>query len=348
MEAADIPGQWADDALRRVQAESRATPLRPVAPASVGGIEVLLKDESVLPTGSLKYRHLRAMFCHAITQGRITAGTHVVVGTGGAVAVAGAHFARLLGLAFTAVVPSKTGAGVLERIERHGGRWQYGESPPVAVQQEAAALAERMAGHFLDHFADADTAMSTATSGTGPTIADEVFAEVAAPAWVVVGVGTGATSAAIGRHLRAHGLPTRLAVVDPENSAYFPAWVTGAADYGTGMPSRIPGIGRPRVEPGFQPDLIDLVIPVPDAASVAAMRWVRNKAGVDAGPATGANMWGVRQLVRRMRQEDSDGVIVTINGDGGEAYRHTHLDPAWVLERGLDPALFEGELAEWG
>jgi cysteine synthase len=344
MAATNIPGQWADDALRRVRDELRPTPLRPVAPASVGGIEVLLKDESALPTGSLKYRHLRAMFCQAITQGRITAGTHVVVGTGGAVAVAGARFARLLGLPFTAVVPSRTDAGVLERIERHGGRWQFGESPPAAVQQEAAALAERWGGHFLDHVTDAATAMSE----TGPTIADEVFADVTAPTWIVAGVGTGATSSAIGRHLRAHGRPTRLAVVDSENSAYFPAWVTGAEDYGTGMPSRIPGIGRPRVEPGFQPDLIDLVIPVPDAASVAAMRWVRDKAGVDAGPATGANLWGVRQLVRRMRQEDSGGVIVTINGDSGEAYRNTHLDPAWVLERGLDPTPFEGELAEWG
>jgi hypothetical protein len=34
----------------------------------------------------------------------------VIAATGGAVAVAGAYFARLLGLAFTAVVPAKTPA----------------------------------------------------------------------------------------------------------------------------------------------------------------------------------------------------------------------------------------------
>jgi cysteine synthase len=113
--------------------------------------------------------------------------------------------------------------------------------------------------------------------------------------------------------------------------------VTGAADYGTGMPSRIPGIGRPRVEPGFQPDLIDLVIPVPDAASVAAMRWLRDTTGIDAGPATGANLWGVRHLAQRMREQDRHGTIVTINGDSGEAYRNTHLAPT----------PFEAETAGW-
>jgi len=176
----------------------------------------------------------------------------------------------------------------------------------------------------------------------GPTVADELFADVT-PAWVVVGVGTGATSAAIGRYLRRHRLPTRLAVVDSENSAYLPAWVTGAPDYGTGMPSRIPGIGRPRVEPGFRPELIDLVVPVPDSASVAAMRWARNTAGLDACPATGANLWAARHLARRLRENRTRGTIVTINGDSGEAYRTTHLDAERLRARGLDPTPFETE-----
>ena len=36
--------------------------------------------------------------------------------------------------------------------------------------------------------------------------------------------------------------------------------------------SRIEGIGRPRVEPSFVPDVVDRMICVPDAASLAAMR----------------------------------------------------------------------------
>jgi len=314
---------WAADAIRVVRAAHRDTPLRELS-------GVVLKDESVLPTGSTKYRTVAAMFCHAIANGQIGSDTQVVAATAGAVAAAGARIATSLGLPFTALVPARTPPEVLARIESEGGRWEFAEGPPAGLQTEARALADRWGGHFLDHFTDADPAVAA----WPPTIADELFRQLAEPPqWIVVGAGTGATSSAIGRHLRTHGLPTRLAVVDPENSAYFPAWASGADDYGTGMPSRIPGIGRPRVEPGFHPGLPDLVIPVPDKDSIAALRW-SHRNGIDAGPATGTNLCGVRHLRTAMGQT---GTIVTIIGDGGAPYAGTHLDPGWVTAKGLDP-----------
>jgi cysteine synthase A len=201
------------------------------------------------------------------------------------------------------------------------------------LQQEARALAARWGGHFLDHFADADPAVAA----WPPTVADELFAQLPAPPrWVVVGAGTGATASAIGRYVRTHGLPTRLAVVDPENSAYFPAWASGATDYGTGMPSRIPGIGRPRVEPGFRPGVVDLVIPVPDRDSVAALHWLHHN-GIDAGPATGTNLCGIRHLRNTMNQT---GPIATLITDGGAPYADTYLDPAWLAAKDLTPGEF--------
>ncbi|MFD0023267.1 pyridoxal-phosphate dependent enzyme [Streptomyces sp. NPDC058382] len=340
------PNAWAAEAIRRVREDSAhlvPTPLRALSLPGVPDIDIYLKDESAHPTGSTKYRLVRAMYCEAVANGAIGADTPVTAATSGAVAVAGARFARLLGLEFTAVVPAKTPADVLARIEAEGGRWQKGVQPPAAAQAEARALAERTGGHFLDHFTDAERAVA----GCGePTVADEIFVQLGGephpvPAWIVTGAGTGATSAAIGRHLRRHGHPTRLAVVDPENSAYFPAWAGGWADYATGMPSRIPGIGRPRTEPGFRPALIDLMIPVPDAASLAAVRWLRTAAGIEAGPATGTSLWGMCHLVARMREAGVRGSVVTVIGDGAGPYRNTHLDPAWARERGLDPTPYE-------
>ncbi|MFE1978062.1 PLP-dependent cysteine synthase family protein [Streptomyces hygroscopicus] len=341
---------WAADAIRRIREHRRGTPptpLRPLPlPSARGDIRVYVKDESAQPTGSMKYRLVGAMFLHAIADGAIRRDTPVIAATGGAVAVAGARFARLLGLDFTAVVPAKTPAEVLAGIEREGGRWRPGERPPAAVQEEARELAARLGGHFLDHFADAERAVA----GCGePTIADEIFAQLGGepypvPEWIVTGIGTGATSATVGRHLRRHGHPTRLAVVDPENSAYFPAWASGCADYATGMPSRIPGIGRPRTEPGFLPGVIDLVIPVPDAASIAALRRLNGTAGFAAGPATGTALWGALHLVARMREAGTRGSVVLVMGDGADPYRTTHLDPEWVRSRGLDPAPYEADL----
>ena len=42
------------------------------------------------------------------------------------------------------------------------------------------------------------------------------------PTWVVVGAGTGGTSATIGRFVRYRGLASRVCVVDPEHSAFLP------------------------------------------------------------------------------------------------------------------------------
>lgn len=325
---------WAASAIRLVRADHRPTPLRRI---EFEGAELVLKDESSFATGSTKQRTVAAMFCHAIASGRITEGGQVIVATAGAVAVATARFATLLGLSCTALVPATTDPAVLGRIDAAGGRWQRAEGPPAALQHEARALSDRWGAHFLDHFTDAEPSIAA----WPPTIADELFGQLSQPPrWIVVGAGTGATSAAFGRNLRTAGLDTKLAVVDPDNSAYFPAWASGAADYGTGMPSRIPGIGRPRVEPGFQPGVVDLVIPVPDAASVAALHWL-HRAGIDAGPSTGTALWGVHHLITEMRQA---GPVVSIIADGGGPYRDTFLNPSWLRAKELDPSPFRHQL----
>lgn len=326
---------WAAEAIRTIRAEHTPTPLRTL-PA--GSTEIVLKDETTLPTGSTKHRTVAAMFRHAIASGEITETTQVITATAGPVAIATAHFATLLNLPSTALVPAKTAAEVLSRIEEEGGRWQRAERPPAALQQEARELATRWGACFLDHF----TAAEPAVTAWPPTIADELFAQLPEPPqWIVVGAGTGATATALGRHIRKEGLPTKLALVDPENSAYFPAWATGAHDYGTGMPSRIPGIGRPRAEPGFHPGVLDLAIPVPDAASAAALRWL-NDQGIDAGPATGTSLWGIHHLTTKMNER---GPFATIITDSGAPYRTTYLNREWLSTKGMDPTPYEPELS---
>lgn len=109
---------------------------------------------------------------------------------------------------------------------------------------------------------------------------------------------------------------------------------SGCADYATGMPSRIPGIGRPRMEPAFDPGAVDLVVPVPDAASVAAMRHLEAFAGLAAGPSTGACLWAACHLVDRLRGQGARGSVVVLAGDAAGPYRSTHYDDAWTAAQG--------------
>jgi cysteine synthase A len=172
-------------------------------------------------------------------------------------------------------------------------------------------------------------------------IAESIFDQLSqeehpVPAWIVVGAGTGGTSATIGRYLRYRRYPTRLAVVDPEGSAFFPGWAAGSDEYTTGLASRIEGIGRPRVEASFLPTVIDRMLAVPDAASIAAMRWVRRVTGQHVGGSTGTNVWGALQLVADMRARGETGSVVTLICDGGERYGHSYDNDAWVAAEGLD------------
>ncbi|GAB3708102.1 L-cysteine desulfhydrase Cds1 [Nocardiopsis oceani] len=337
----DSARSWADEAVRRVIADdtrSADTHLHVFPLPPEWGIDLYLKDESVHPTGSLKHRLARSLFLYGLANGWIGEGTTIVEASSGSTAVSEAYFAQLIGLDFITVVPRKTSPEKIALIERHGGRCHFVDHPPE-MYSEAERLAAETNGHYMDQFTYAERATDWRGNNN---IAESIFQQLAmerhpCPDWIVVGAGTGGTSATIGRYLRYRRLHTRMAVVDPENSAFFPGWVTGASDYGTGMPSRIEGIGRPRMEPSFVPSVIDLMMPVPDAASIAAMRHLNDLTGRCAGGSTGTNLWGVWHLVARMLREGRKGSVVTLICDGGERYQHSYYNDAWVSERGLDP-----------
>jgi cysteine synthase A len=302
------------------------------------GIDLYLKDESTHPTGSLKHRLARSLFLYSLCSGQLHEGSTVVEASSGSTAVSEAYFARMLGLPFVAVMPATTSAEKIALIEFYGGRCHL-VTDAGSVYDEARRIAAETGGHYLDQFTNAERATDWRGNNN---IAESVFDQLArerhpVPEWVVVGAGTGGTSATIGRYLRYRRLPTRLAVVDPEGSAFFPGW-RDADPATTGRGSRIEGIGRPRVEPSFVPTIVDRMVCVPDAASLAAMRHLERATGRRAGGSTGTNLWGAFGLVAEMLAAGRTGSVVTLLCDGGERYACTYYDDDWVTGQGLDLA----------
>jgi cysteine synthase A len=342
---------WVTEAIRRVEADanrSADTHLHSFPLPPEWGIDVYLKDESVHPTGSLKHRLARSLFLYALTSGWIVEGTTVVEASSGSTAVSEAYFAQLIGVPFVTVMPRSTSPEKIALIERYGGKCHFVDKP-AGMYAEAERLAAESRGHYIDQFTYAERATDWRGNNN---IAESIFDQLAmerfpVPEWVVVGAGTGGTSATIGRYLRYRRHPTRLAVVDPENSSYFPGWTLDVPDYGTGMPSRIEGIGRPRTEPSFVPSVIDLMIPVPDAASVAAVRHLRAVTGRWAGGSTGTNLWGVWHLVARMLASGVRGSVVTLICDSGERYRHSYYDDDWVARQAMDLAPYTAAIEQF-
>ncbi|WP_328589193.1 PLP-dependent cysteine synthase family protein [Actinomadura logoneensis] len=270
-------------------------------------------------------------------RGVLRPGAAVVEASGGNAAVAQAYVARLLGHPFVAVMPRRSSPEKIGRIEDHGGTCHL-VHPPLAIYEEAERLAGRLGGHYMNYLAASADAVR-ASAGGEDDIGHVLFERLpAVPDWIVVGAGSGGTATAIG-HRTARGLGEtrpRLAVVDPENSAYFFAWAYGTTDYMTGMPSRIEGIGRPRVEPSFDASVVDVVIPVRDAASLAAMRFLHSTTGLKAGASTGTNLWGALQFVSQLLRDGRKGSVATLVCDDGDLYPSTYWNDAWLDEKKID------------
>jgi cysteine synthase A len=331
---------WVNEAVRKVDADanrSADTHLLQFPLPPEWGIDLYLKDESTHPTGSLKHRLARSLFLYGLCNGWIREGTTVVEASSGSTAVSEAYFARMLGLPFIAVMPASTSPEKIAQIEFYGGRCHLVDDP-AQVYVEARWLADDLRGHFVDQFTYAERATDWRGNNN---IAESIFEQLArerhpVPRWIVVGAGTGGTSATIGRYIRYQRHDTQLLVVDPENSAFFDGWAHDDASWTTDKGSRIEGIGRPRIEPSFVGQVIDRMVRVPDAASFAAMRYASTALGRTVGGSTGTNLWGVFGVVAEMLAAGQTGSVVTLLCDGGERYVHTYYADDWLAERGLD------------
>jgi cysteine synthase A len=335
-----VDREWAHDAIKLLEGDGRrSADTHLVKPTFSGlqGISVYLKDESTHPTGSLKHRLARSLFLYGICNGRISQGTNLVEASSGSTAVSEAYFAQILGLPFIAVMPRSTSAAKISAIERFGGRCHFVERA-ADVYDVAAAVAAETGGHYLDQFTNAERATDWRGNNN---IAESIFNQMQGeshpvPDWVVMSAGTGGTSATIGRYIRYKSLRTQLCVVDVEHSAFYESYKTGNVDVTRPQGSRIEGIGRPRVEPSFIPSVIDHMIRIPDAASLAAMHVLSDRLFRKVGGSTGTNFFGLCFIAANMLRDKRQGSLVSLICDSGDRYSATYFNRAWLKEHGLN------------
>ncbi|WP_318516830.1 PLP-dependent cysteine synthase family protein [Photobacterium leiognathi] len=342
--------QWVNNAIRKIDADyqrSADTHLIKLELPSLDGIDIYLKDESTHPTGSLKHRLARSLFLYALCNGWIKEGTTIIESSSGSTAVSEAYFARLLGLPFIAVVPRKTARKKIEQIEFYGGKAHFVDSP-AAIYDESRRLAKELNGHYMDQFTYAERATDWRGNNN---IANSIFDQMKlerfpVPSWIVMSPGTGGTSATIGRYIRYQMQPTQLCVVDPENSVFYDYFMQRDNTITGYTGSRIEGIGRPRVEPSFIPDVIDEMRKIPDAASVATVHWLERIIGRKAGASTGTNLFGVLQIAAEMKARGETGSIVTLLCDSGERYLDTYYNAEWIEENIGDLSAYTEKLEQ--
>ncbi|EMK6902824.1 PLP-dependent cysteine synthase family protein [Vibrio cholerae] len=326
--------QWINSAIRKIEADyqrSADTHLIKLDLPCVSGVDIYLKDESTHPTGSLKHRLARSLFLYGLCNGWIGPETTIIESSSGSTAVSEAYFARLLGIPFIAVMPKCTARKKIEQIQFYGGKAHLVDRSDQ-IYAESHRLAKELKGHYMDQFTYAERATDWRGNSN---IADSIFSQMQmeqhpVPSWIVMSPGTGGTSATIGRFIRYQQYNTKLCVVDPENSVFYDYYRTRNAELTRDCGSKIEGIGRPRVEPSFIPDVVDEMRAIPDAASVATIYWLEKILGRKAGASTGTNLYGALQLACEMKRRGEQGSIVTLLCDSGERYLDTYYNPEWV------------------
>ncbi len=316
--------QWINSAIRKIEADyqrSADTHLIKLDLPCVSGVDIYLKDESTHPTGSLKHRLARSLFLYGLCNGWIGPETTIIESSSGSTAVSEAYFARLLGLPFIAVMPKCTARKKIEQIQFYGGKAHLVDRSDQ-IYAESHRLAKELKGHYMDQFTYAERATDWRGNSN---IADSIFSQMQmeqhpVPSWIVMSPGTGGTSATIGRFIRYQQYNTKLCVVDPENSVFYDYYRTRNAELTRDCGSKIEGIGRPRVEPSFIPDVVDEMRAIPDAASVATIYWLEKILGRKAGASTGTNLYGALQLACEMKRRGEQGSIVTLLCDSGARF----------------------------
>lgn len=307
-------------------------------------IDFYLKDESTHPTGSLKHRLARSLFLYGLCNGWIGENTPIIEASSGSTAVSEAYFAKLLGLPFIAVMPQSTSQEKIEQIHFYGGQCRFVEARNIYA--ESQKLAMEMQGHYMDQFTYAERATDWRGNNN---IAESIFEQMnkesnSMPSWIVVGAGTGGTSATIGRYIRYQQYPSLLCVADPENSVFYDYYQTGDADLTIDHSSNIEGIGRPRVEQSFIPTLIDRMVKVPDAASFATVRFLETVLNRKCGPSTGTSIYAMLQLALELEKDGRQHSMVTLICDSGERYLNTCYDSQWIADKGFDLEPYMAEL----
>ncbi len=342
--------QWLAQAMQKIDAEynrSSDTHLHRLSVVSLPGIDIYLKDEAIHPTGSLKHRLARSLILYGLCGGRIGPGTTLIEASSGSTAVSEAYFAHLLGLAFIAVVPKGTSPRKLAEITRYGGQCHEVEAGDIYA--EAIRLERETGGYYLDQFTNAERATDWRSNNN---IAESLLDQMALephpiPTWIVVGAGTGGTSATIGRYLRYRSeayQSSRVCVADPENSVFFEGYKSNDMALATPCRSIIEGVGRPRMEPSFLCPIVDRMLKVGDAASLATMHWLKQQAGRRCGPSTGLNLYATLFLAQEMVEAGETGSLVTLICDSGERYEETCYDDAWLAANNIDVAPYLEEL----
>lgn len=318
--------------VRRVSELIGRTPLFELAVSPRTGTRLLLKLETMNPTGTAKIRMARAMVLDAEQRGQLRPGGHIIESTSGNTGLGLAVVARERGYRFTAVVDHHACPAKLNAMRAMGTELEFvsddgDDGLSTSAREERAAQMAQDEGPGAYFPAQHDNL----ANGVGyHALAEELLEDLERIDILVGAVGTGGSLFGTARGLRDHGCAPRLVGVEPEGSIAFGGPAHDYWQSGTGTP-----LGA---TPGIHVDQdLHLIeerdrVKVSDVDAFATARALAASSGLLIGGSSGSSVYAA--LTRLEEYPDFSTVVVIINDDG-EKYLDTVFDDTWMSDRDL-------------
>jgi S-sulfo-L-cysteine synthase (O-acetyl-L-serine-dependent) len=271
------------------------------------GVAVFGKAEFLNAGGSVKDRAALRMIRDGEIDGRLTRDRIILDSTSGNTGIAYAMVGAALGYQVRLVMPTNVSDERKTLIAAYGAEIVYSDAQEGS--DGAIVLAHRLQAENPDLYFMPDQYNNAANwkahyDGTGAEIWQQTDGTVT---HFVAALGTSGTFVGVSRRLRDERAGVVCISVQPEDPWH---GLEGMKH----MPSAIvPGI--------YDPTLADDNLWAPTEPSYDLARELAHREGIMVGHSSGAALWGVREMARRVGR----GVIVTVLADGGNRYLSSGL-----------------------
>ena len=272
---------------------------------------VLLKLEYLNPGGSVKDRSALYMIEQAEKKGLLKPGGTIVDASSGNQGIALTMIGRLKGYKVIITVSEKISDEKYKTLKAYGAhvvmcpKTKFIEDPESYHMQARKIHAETPGSFMPDQYYNIENRWGHYNL-LGPEIWKQTEGKVT---HYFAGLGTGGTASGAGQYLKEQNPKIQVTGIDSENSL--------RATNGNPKPYDIEGIGIDFTSEVINYDVIDHIINIGDAESIAMLKTLVNDYGVLVGPSTGAVIAGFHKKIETFTKDD---VIVIICGDSGRAY----------------------------
>jgi len=262
-------------------------------------VHLFAKLEGHNPTGSVKDRIAKYMIEEAQASGDLTPERIILEPTSGNTGIGLAMIAQVKGYRFVAVMPDNVTQERRKMLLLYGAEIIFSEG--AKGSNGAVALARELADSDPRYYMPYQYGNEANPRAHYETTALEIIEDVPDLNVFVAGLGTGGTLTGCSRRFKEYNPAIRVIAAEPLQ--------------GEGVQ------GLRSLEDGFIPPVLDLKmldgkILVRAIDSIRALRALKDREGIFAGPSCGAALFAALRVAREMKQ----GNILVLLADGGWKY----------------------------